>query len=215
MANIAKEASIRMFTYPLRILIIINSIILPILLGIIVYFIFKFKKPVENIINKAIGIEKYVEDNIQLGVNVIFKAFDDIQALTNPDNITTFLNDDLLPSIATKFDHLCKQNGLNEYTIPAEFNIIDTTQLVDDIKATFTNLTHFDIADLQLNKLSDDLTTVLTSQLPQHLAGGGKPKEAYKNLLKQFMKQNFTIANILTYGQLYENHLDGMFPRAY
>ena len=203
MANVFKEASVRMFTYPLRILIIINSLLVPILLGIIVFFIFKFKKPVEDILDKAIGIEKYVEDKIHLGIEIIFDIFQNIQDLTNIDKITTFLNDELLPSISTRFEHFCHQNGLKNFSINNAFDIKQANKVVEDIKTTFTNLTHFDIADLQLNKLSDDLTTVLIDQF-------NLTTSKQKDLLKEFLKQNFTIANILTYGILYSNHLDGI-----
>ena len=196
MVNVFKEASVRMFTYPLRILIIINSIILPILLGIIVFFIFKFKKPVENILDKAIGIEKYVEDKIHLGIEIIFDIFQNIEALTDTENIIIFLDKTLLPSISTRFEHFCHQNGLKNVSINDVFDITHADKVVEDIKTTFTNLTHFDIADLQLNKLSDDLTSVLIDQF-----GLSSPKE--KDLLKEFLKQNFTIANILTYTLLH------------
>lgn len=196
MTNVFKEASIRMFTYPLRILIIINSIILPILLGIIVYFIFKFKKPIEHILNKAIGIEKYIEDNVHLGIKVITQVFNNVLDLTKDNNITKFLDNSLLPSIATQFQHFCHQNGVN-FTIPDSFDITNSGPIVKDIQTTFTNLTHFDVANLQLNKLTDDFTSTLIKSF------GIGNEDKFKKLLHQFLKQNITIVNTLTYTLLH------------
>ena len=146
-----------------------------------------------------------IDDVITTGSSICESKniFHNIESLTNIDKITTFLNDELLPSISTRFEHFCHQNGLNNVSINDVFDIKQANKVVEDIKTTFTNLTHFDIADLQLNKLSDDLTTVLIDQF-------NLTTSKQKDLLKEFLKQNFTIANILTYGILYSNHLDGI-----
>jgi hypothetical protein len=211
MANIAKEASIRMFTYPLRILIIINSIILPILLGIIVYFIFKFKKPVENIINKAVGIEKIIEDNIHIGLSIIYSFFDNIQSFTDPDKINDFIMHAFLPSVSRKLFHYIHDHSpnilktLNEGSIDSFMNNLITQIQTDDylmnkIYDLFKNLTHFDLANLGtkdiLNELKEHILTSLNDTFTSIT------KEQFNPIVNQFIKENFTFVNLLTYAFL-------------
>ena len=73
--KIVRGASTRIVTYPVRVLIIINSVLFPLLLGVIIFLIMKFTKPVMDVITKAKSIEKLVEDNIHLGINKITELY--------------------------------------------------------------------------------------------------------------------------------------------
>ncbi len=71
----ARGASTRIVTYPVRVLIIINSVLFPLLLGVIIFLILHYSKPVMDVITKAKSIEKLVEDNIHLGINKVTELY--------------------------------------------------------------------------------------------------------------------------------------------
>ena len=71
----ARGASTRIVTYPVRVLIIINSVLFPLLLGVIIFLILHYSKPVMDVITKAKSIEKLVEDNIHIGITKVKELY--------------------------------------------------------------------------------------------------------------------------------------------
>ena len=76
-----KMATNTILVQPIRILIIINSIFLPLLLGILVFIILKYAQNIEGIINKAKKIEQMVEDNIKEGIIMIKEGYANAETL--------------------------------------------------------------------------------------------------------------------------------------
>ena len=107
--QLLRGASTRIVTYPIRVLIIINSVLFPILLGIIIYLILQFKKPIMDVIDKAKHIEHIIETNIHLGINTVKKIYNHpkkILTITNLDDKLDKIKDGLATHITTCINHI-------------------------------------------------------------------------------------------------------------
>lgn len=121
--KIARGASTRIVTYPVRVLIIINSVLFPLLLGVIIFLIMKFTKPVMDVITKAKSIEKLVEDNIHLGINKAKEIF----------NVVTGFGEKMYTEFITTLSHIVEETVFN-YQDPAD---TQTQTLLDLLEVDF------------------------------------------------------------------------------
>ena len=171
-----KMATNTILVQPIRILIIINSIFLPLLLGTLVFIILRYAQEIEGIITEAQKIEEIVRDNINDGIEIIKKKYSDIKAtitdkskLFTKDNAETFIKDTLLEplilyinptlttirqEIKTKIDKLDKLDfskiKLEEFT--TLLNV--SGKSVNDIIKTFnTELIDIGCTPEQINKV--------------------------------------------------------------
>ena len=96
LSNISNGFVNRLFSYPVRILIIINSLIMPILLFIVIYYLLKYEDVIISIINKAKNIEQFIQDNLILGINLIKKY---IKLFDNDEEIEKFIKKVFIPAI--------------------------------------------------------------------------------------------------------------------
>ena len=107
--QLLRGASTRIVTYPIRVLIIINSVLFPILLGIIIYLILQFKKPIMDVIDKAKHIEHIIETNIHLGINKvkeIYKHPEESLSVRNIGEKLEKIKDGLSTHITTCINHI-------------------------------------------------------------------------------------------------------------
>ena len=150
---------------PIRILIIINSIFLPLLLGILVFIILKYAQDIKGIIDKAQKIEGMVEDNIKLGIDIVKENYtnfnDNFNNNFTEDNAKTFISETLIeplilyinPKIAgvkqleeIKFDNV----KLDEFTTLLDISGHSVNNI---IKSNTTNLLKIGCTQEQINKV--------------------------------------------------------------
>ena len=168
-----KMATNTILVQPIRILIIINSIFLPLLLGTLVFIILRYVQEIEGIITEAQKIEEMVRDNINDGIEIIKKKYSDIKETINEksklftkENAETFIEDTLIkplilyinPTLTTitqeiqdKIDNLdFSKIKLEEFT-----TILNVSgKSVNDIIKTFnTELIDIGCTPEQINKV--------------------------------------------------------------
>ena len=120
--KIARGASTRIVTYPVRVLIIINSVLFPLLLGVIIFLILHYSKPVMDVITKAKSIEKLVEDNIHLGIQKVKELYD------NKQNIVNYAKDSLVHMLQLYVPGLSSLDQLESIIITAFNNLIHNVE---------------------------------------------------------------------------------------
>ena len=214
LSNIGKGFVNRLFSYPVRILIIINSLVMPILLFIIIYFILKYENLIMSIINKAKNIEQYVQDNLILGINLIKKY---IKLFSNNDEIKKFIEKVFIPAIINLTlladkdltqkkrnqitDYINKQLQESKYSIDYNKfkNIIDNPYLLITIT----------IGDLcNLIKINDlPFETYFKKTIDKGPFSEKEKKSILKTIIKTIDNPNYTLIYLLTHEILFFKNL--------
>jgi len=151
-----KMATNTILVQPIRILIIINSIFLPLLLGILVFIILKYAQDIKGIIDKAKKIEGMVEDNIKEGIEIIKETF-------TPNNVKNFIKDTLLEPLISYINPELEyvKSKVQEFTDFSKIKLEEFTTIlnvsgksVNDIIKTFnTELIDIGCKQEQINKV--------------------------------------------------------------
>ena len=158
MTDVVKKTTDGVLTiliWPVRILVILNSLIIPVLLGLIIYFYLKNEKDIQDVLKRANTIQGMIENNLQLGI----------------DSIKTFIGDDLTEEKINEFVSNNLKGPLMdiivEYYNQANESIktirIDAKDL-NDIKISFRGkITH--IRNIQ-TLVTTSIETVLKDVIP-------------------------------------------------
>jgi hypothetical protein len=192
MGTVGKVAKSTLLVQPIRILIIINSIFLPLLLGILIFIILKYAQDIQGIIDKAKKIENMIEDNIRLGidkikelyaqtVNAANTATDFAQDQITVDNTKTFINDNLLTPILKYIDP----------TIVVTTNLLETT-----LKTTLGNMPDLEFTSL-LDASGHSINDIVMLIKPDLITEG-----IQEALINKVLDENRSIAYILTHSEL-------------
>lgn len=179
---------------PIRILIIINSIFLPLLLGILVFIILKYAQNIEGIINKAKKIEQMVEDNIKEGILMIKEGYAKAQGLAADASLF------IKTHISTKNTKIF----IKETLLQPLVSYINPT--VTDITLTIKDkIDNLDLKQIQLDVLTSllDVSGHSVNDIIKHL----EPVLLSENLCTQeeinkVLKENRSIAYILSHHKL-------------
>ena len=181
MATVGKVAKSTLLVQPIRILIIINSIFLPLLLGILIFIILKYAQEIEDIIDKAKKIEGMVEDNINLGINKIKEIYAQTsdaaqfaQSQLTVDNTKTFIKDHLLTPIL-------------EYIDP-------TIEVTNDILENITKIPDMNFTSL-LDVSGHSINDILLLIKPELITQGYQ-----EALINKVLGEDRSIAYVLTHG---------------
>tara|TARA_Y100001980_G_C14553148_1_gene338127 strand:+ start:207 stop:791 length:585 start_codon:yes stop_codon:yes gene_type:complete len=182
MATVGKVAKSTLLVQPIRILIIINSIFLPLLLGILIFIILKYAQEIEDIIDKAKKIEGMVEDNINLGINKIKEIYAQTsdaaqfaQSQLTVDNTKTFIKDHLLTPIL-------------EYIDPT---IEVTNDILGNITTKIPDMNFTSLLDVSGHSINDILLLIKPELITQGY------QEA---LINKVLGEDRSIAYVLTHG---------------
>ena len=184
MGTVGKITKSTLLIQPIRILIILNSIFLPLLLGILIFIILKYAQDIEDIIDKAKKIEGMVEDNIKLGINKIKEIYAGtsdavgmVQGQFTAENTRTFINDNLLTPILTYIDP----------------TITHSEEILDDIKTKLN-----DIPDMNFTSILDvsghsinDIILFIKPELITH--------DFQEALINKVLSEDRSIAYLLTH----------------
>lgn len=175
--QLLRGASTRIVTYPIRVLIIINSVLFPILLGIIIYLILQFKKPVMDVIDKAKHIEHIIETNIHLGINKVKEIYNNPEKIRSVANIGEKLEkikDGLVDHITTCINHIIyiqthiriSRNVLSGIHVGKIIN--DSAKIfIDELETRIGSVKILDIIDNTSNiMINDVLDNVITTIKP-------------------------------------------------
>ncbi len=169
--------------YPIRILIIINSILFPLLLGVLIFLVIHYAQPVEEIFDKAKQIEDIILKNIHLGVDVITTFFTDNDTLfTDPTIMLNFVKDNFIPPLLKYMDNNITSDKIN--TIK---NAIITAGVPAIRKFKFKN-----VLDMACHPVKD----LITPELKTILTANGITETQINNL------GNVNVAYILTHSVL-------------
>ena len=185
-----KMATNTILVQPIRILIIINSIFLPLLLGTLVFIILKYAQDIEGIITEAQKIEEMVRDNINDGIKIIKDKYSQIQtAITDNSKLFTKEN-------AEKFIKDTLLEPLILYINPT------LTTITEEIKTKINNL---DFKKIKLEEFTTllDVSGQSVNEIIKHLEPMLLSKELCKpEQINKVLKENRSIAYILTHNKL-------------
>ena len=179
--KIIRGASTRIVTYPVRVLIIINSVLFPLLLGVIIFLILHYATSIMDVIDKAKSIEKLVEDNIHLGIQKVKELYN------QKNDIVNYARDSLVHML--------------ELYVPS----LDTNQLENIIKTSFSNLlTHTDEDsifkfmedNISIDNILQDIINEIKSSTDTI---DDDDKEKIINALKQIKSHNYSIIELITH----------------
>tara|TARA_Y100000591_G_scaffold211999_1_gene183912 strand:- start:102 stop:695 length:594 start_codon:yes stop_codon:yes gene_type:complete len=184
MGTVGKVTKSTLLIQPIRILIILNSIFLPLLLGILIFIILKYAQDIEDIIDKAKKIEGMVEDNIKLGINKIKEiyagtsdAVEMAQGQFTAENTKTFINDNLLTPILKYIDP----------------TITLTNEILDPIKTKLN-----DIPDMNFTSILDvsghSINDIILFIKPELITQGFQ-----EALINKVLSEDRSIAYLLTH----------------
>ena len=181
--KIIRGASTRIVTYPVRVLIIINSVLFPLLLGVIIFLILHYATSIMDVIDKAKSIEKLVEDNIHLGIQKVKELYN------QKNDIVNYARDSLVHML--------------ELYVP-DLSTLNTTQLENIINTSFNNLTHnvedsifkFMEDNISIDNILQDIINEIKSSTDTI---DDDDKEKIINALKQIKSHNYSIIELITH----------------
>ena len=172
-----KMATNTILVQPIRILIIINSIFLPLLLGTLVFIILRYAQEIEGIITEAQKIEEMVRDNINKGIDTIKNNF-------TPTNAEKFIEDHLLKPLISYINPKLEDV---ESKVTKEFK-----ENIDFSKIKLEEFTTIlDVSGKSVNNIIKSIEPMLLSE---NLC---KPEQ-----INKVLKENRSIAYILTHDKL-------------
>jgi len=184
MGTVGKVVKSTFIIQPIRILIIINSIFLPLLLGVLIFIILKYAREIEDIIDKAKKIEGMVEDNINLGINKIKEVYAGTSnAVEFSQNQLTFTNTKIFIK-----EHLLRP--ILEYIDPT---ITITTDILAKIKTKLGKMPDMNFTSL-LDVSGHSINDIILFIKPELITQGFK-----EALINKVLKEDRSIAYVLTH----------------
>ena len=210
MTDVVKKTTDGVLTiliWPVRILVILNTLIIPVLLGLIIYFYLKHQNEINDIIKRTKTIQGIIENNIQLGIDIIRENIDSI----TPDNINKFisynLRDPLMRVLVNYY------NGSNDYikSISIDYESLDNIRIyfvgkiseiknIQDLVKTTVNTVLENVIPQIINALKD----VIKKELNDNDIDVNIKLNELKELLEKFSNDsNNTFAYILTQYKLF------------
>ena len=210
MTDVVKKTTDGVLTiliWPVRILVILNTLIIPVLLGLIIYFYLKHQNEINDIIKRTKTIQGIIENNIQLGIDIIRENIDSI----TPDNINKFisynLRDPLMRVLVNYY------NGANDYikSISIDYESLDNIRIyfvgkiseiknIQDLVKTTVNTVLENVIPQIINALKD----VIKKELNDNDIDVNIKLNELKELLEKFSNDsNNTFAYILTQYKLF------------
>jgi hypothetical protein len=187
--KIVRGASTRIVTYPVRVLIIINSVIFPILLGVIIFLIMKFTKPVMDVITKAKSIEKLVEDNIHLGISKVKELYNQGKQV-----FVDYARDSLVHMLDLK-------NIVDDSVNLGNLKGIISTAFTDTITNDFNTDSILDFVkdhDM-INNILDEIIDGINNS---NIVIDDKTKDIIINAINEIKSHGYTITQFITHHEL-------------
>ncbi len=188
-----KMATNTILVQPIRILIIINSIFLPLLLGTLVFIILRYAQEIEGIITEAQKIEEMVRDNINDGIKMIKEGY--AKALVATNTAADFVKENITAENTKKF---IKDNLLEPLILYINPTL---TTITKEIK---TKINKLDFSKIKLEEFTtllnvsgksvNDIIKTFNTEL---IDIGCTPEQ-----INKVLSENRSIAYILTHDKL-------------
>ena len=177
--------------WPVRILIIVSAVMIPVLLGLIIFFYIKNRDKINEVLKRTATIEGFIYNNIKEGIHALRDVFDG-----NLDPVNDALNNYIIP--------VFKQFFKDNYGI--DIGTIDFSSIVTDIGNRLnTELKDKGIQELSKIKIDD----IITKEYREEIID--KIKEAFPNdsdkiteaVNKFFTDNKHTLAYLITQFKLF------------
>lgn len=132
----SKNGIMTILVWPVRILVIINSLIVPVLLGLIIYFYLKNEKDIQEVLKRANTIQGMIENNLQLGINAIkgYVGSDELTEEVINEFIVKHLRDPLIQIIVEYY------NQVNDYIKTIKINVNDLSDIQISFRGQITHI---------------------------------------------------------------------------
>lgn len=203
-----KFSTYTILVWPIRLLVIISSLLIPVLLGLIIWFYRKHENQINEVINQTKTIEGMIVNNLEKGIQVIK---DEIGGDITADNINKFFETKLWPKLKVVL-----VNYYNQVNDEIKSIKIDASNL-DDIKITYkgntTEIKNMEtFIKTEINIILKDIIPQIEDALRDNISGqlGGNQKDTdnkmkeLNSLLLQFSNNsNNTLGYIMTQYELF------------
>tara|TARA_Y100001972_G_C7616023_1_gene308902 strand:+ start:162 stop:827 length:666 start_codon:yes stop_codon:yes gene_type:complete len=205
---ISKFSTYTILVWPIRLLIIISAVLIPILLGLIIWFYLTHQRQINDLINRAKKIEGMIESNVEKGIKFIKDNINDI----NPENIENFVNNQLGIPLRTVLIHYYNQT--NNAIKSIKLNVSD----LDNISFSFNgNTSHIKNIEtfikVQINDILNDvipeIINTVSDKIKEQIGENNindiiNKKNEMKKLLEDFSKNSDnTLAFLITQYELF------------
>ena len=207
---LSKFSTYTILVWPIRLLIIISAVLIPVLLGLIIYFYYKHQNQIDDVLKQARTIEGMIVNNIEKGIDYIkSKLGGDI----TEDSIIRFIDHNLKEPLTKLIANYYNQANDKIKTITINAEDLNNIEISFDGKK-------YEIKNLE-TLIKTKLSVLLNDVIPQFVDGmkdvikkqiGDNPKEfdekmkEFEDLLKLFSNDpNNTIGYLMAQFSLFFN----------
>jgi len=170
--------------WPIRLLIIVSAILIPVLLGLIIWFYYRHQNQIDDVLKQARTIEGMIVNNVEKGIAFIKTEIAKIGDI-NEDNINNFIKTELWPPLRELIVNY--YNQANDKVKTIKINVSD----LDHIKITFdgrtTQINNMEtLIKTEIKYLMDDVIPQIVDGLKDVIKDriGDNPEE-FNNKMKE------------------------------
>ena len=210
---LSKFSTYTILVWPIRLLIILSAVLIPVLFGIMLWFYLRHKSQIDTVIEKAAKIEGMVENNVKEGIEFIKDKIGLVGGMIKDGKVEEFVANEFATPLKVIIVNFYNQANESVQSIQLDTSDLDDIQFsiggkVSHIKNMET-LIKTSISDI-VNDVIPQIVNQVTDKILKHLtdAGNGdkvdeKKKELTKLLSDFANDKNHTLAFIMTQYQLF------------
>lgn len=206
---ISKFTTYTILVWPIRMLVIVSALIIPVLLGLIIWFYYQHQNQIDKVLDQAKTIEGMIINNVEKGIDFIKE---EIGGDVTPENVNKFVEEKLLKPLKVVLVNYYNQANKEVKSIK-----IDATDL-DDLKITYDggsinikNMETLIKTEIKyvLNDVIPQIIDLLQDTIGDQIGEGDtkaiqSKKDEMKNLFTSFSNDsNNTFAYIITQWKLF------------
>ena len=206
---ISKFTTYTILVWPIRLLVIVSALLIPVLLGLIIWFYYQHQNQIDKVLDQAKTIEGMIINNVEKGIDFIKE---EIGGDVTPENVNKFVEEKLLKPLKVVLVNYYNQANKEVKSIK-----IDATDL-DDLKITYDggsinikNMETLIKTEIKyvLNDVIPQIIDLLQSTIGDQIGEGDtkaiqSKKDEMKNLLTSFSNDSKnTFAYVITQWKLF------------
>lgn len=210
---LSKFSTYTVLVWPIRLLIIISAILIPVLFGLLIWFYLSHKSQIDTVIKKASDIEGMIESNYREGIDFIKNQVTLVNGMIKDGTIEDFVAKELTIPLRVIIVNFYNQANKSVQSIQLDtsdleditFSIGGKTSHIKNME-TLIKTSISDIVNDVIPRIVDQVTDKILKQLTE--GGNGdkvedKKKELTKLLSDFANDKSHTLAYIMTQYKLF------------
>lgn len=121
--------------WPIRLLIIVSAILIPVLLGLIIWFYYRHQNQIDDVLKQARTIEGMIVNNVEKGIDFIKSEI----GVINEENINNFIEKQLWPHLQELIVNYYNQANDKVKTIKIDVSDLNHIKITFDGRTTQIN----------------------------------------------------------------------------